>query len=89
MATFLSYLLRLTLCLLVMGGWYFGAWLFALPVTLWYVLRYPAYELCIIGALLDIQFYTGDFVPYYFFGAILLVTIFRAGGPLFRPQTRI
>lgn len=89
MSTFLSYTLRLTLCVLVMGSWYYGAWLFALPLTLWYAFRYPAYELCVIGALLDIQFYTGDFVPYYCLSAVVIVALFRTGGPIFRPRTQI
>ena len=85
--SFLTYLGRITLLLLIMGSWYYGAWLIALPLTLGYAVLYPAYELCGIGALLDIQFYTGDFVPYYFVGSVLLVVLCRIGVPRLRPHT--
>jgi len=89
MYTFFTSILRATLCLLLMGSWYYGAWLVAVPLTLWYAFRYPAYELGVIGALLDIQFYTGDFIPYYFIGSVVLVVSCRLLGPLFRTSSSV
>lgn len=89
MFLFLSYIQRFIFCLVVMGSWYYGAWLIAVPLTLWYVILYPAYELCLIGALVDIQFYTGDFTPYYTSGSIVLVFIFRTFLPLVRSRTQL
>ena len=80
---------RFLLLFILMGSWYYGAWLVALPLTLWYTYRYPAYELVVVGVLLDIQFYTGDFIPYYGISAVLFVAAFRLGEPHFRSRTHL
>lgn len=56
--------IRIALFLLTAGLWYIGWWPIAGIVTLVYLFRYLAYEIVILGLILDIQFMTG-LVPWY------------------------
>jgi len=89
MSSFQTYMIRIILLLGVMNAWYFGAWFLGIPLTLWYLFHYPAYELCVVGALLDIQFYTGDYIPFYCMSAVVLVILFQMLVPRFVLRSRI
>lgn len=68
MSTALSY--RIFFYLLMAGLWYGGLWLLAVIATSWYLYRYTAYELIVLGWCLDVQFMTG-IIPWYTVGAAL------------------
>jgi hypothetical protein len=71
----------------VMSCWYFAFWWGAIPLTLWYLWHYHAYELIFLGILIDIQFLPGTIVPYYTLGFIVLVTFSVFLKPMIRPHT--
>lgn len=67
-----SLFIRIGLLLLTAGLWYMGLWPIAIVLTLLYFIRYLAYEMIILGLIIDIHFMTG-IIPWY---TILFCVIF-------------
>lgn len=52
--------------------WYFDVLWLAILGTLWYSYYYRAYELIVLGVLIDVQYRSGVSIPYYTLGFTLL-----------------
>lgn len=58
--------------------WYFGNFFIAVPMTIWYVYNFRAYELVLLGVLIDAYFLSEIAIPYYtlgFLGAVILMEL--------------
>jgi hypothetical protein len=70
----------LTLCIV----WYFGSMIIAIPLTVWYVYNFRAYELVALGVLLDAYFLSQLSIPYYTLSFLVAVM----GMELLKPSLR-
>jgi hypothetical protein len=71
---------RFSVFLTVIIVWYFGFFWIAIPLSLWYLYNYPAYELIAVGVLIDGHFMTTFGVPYYtlfFLSAHILMALIK------------
>lgn len=60
--------------------WYFGSMIIAIPLTIWYFYNFRAYELVILGVLIDAYFLSGLSVPNYtlgFLGAFICIELLK------------
>ena len=76
-ATFFT---RLAVFLALCVVWYFNLLLVALPLTVWYLYHFRAYDLIVLGLCIDIYFWSAIFMPYYtvgFLGAVLLIEVIK------------
>lgn len=48
--------------------WYFGLFIIAVPLTIWYLYTFRAYELVFLGILIDAYFLSTVSIPYYALG---------------------
>ncbi len=72
-----SHCFRIFLFLSIIVLWYVGLFWFSLPICLWYVYRYTAYELLVLGVCIDIQFQSYISVPFYTTVSLILVLLFE------------
>ncbi len=66
------------------SGWYFDVWWIGIPLMLWHCYHYRAYELMVLGVLIDIQFLVLYSVPWYTIG----FTLVFAAGEYIKPLMR-
>jgi hypothetical protein len=64
--------------------WYFNILLVAVPLSLWYLYHYRAYEFIFLGVLIDIYFLPETLVPLY----TLIFTSTVVGMEFLKPQLR-
>lgn len=48
--------------------WYFGMFIVAVPLTVWYVYTFRAYEIIFLGIVIDAYFLSTVATPYYTLG---------------------
>jgi hypothetical protein len=70
----------ITLCIV----WYFGSILIAVPLTVWYLYNFRAYELVGLGVLIDAYFLSQLSIPYYTLGFLTAVTCMEVLKPSLR-----
>lgn len=70
-----SILLRVIFLLLLAGLWYGGFLAVAAILTLVYSFRYTAYELIVLGWVIDMQFSTGGWPVYMLVAATLFLVV--------------
>jgi hypothetical protein len=66
--SFSSVLARCIVFITIVILWYFGIILIAVPLTIWYLYSYRAYELIILGVAIDAYFLTSVTIPLYTLG---------------------
>jgi len=82
----MSIALRISLlCILTLGVFYAWWWL-VVPLAIWQVLRYSAYELVVVALLIDVYYGTPLLFPYYTLAAALAVFLGLLTQPLLRPR---
>ena len=79
-----AHLLHVLICCLLITVVFNGVWWIAIPGVFYYVLRYPAYELLLIGFCIDVYFAPTVFMWHYTIAALLLVLF----GHFIRPRVR-
>ena len=60
--------------------WYFGSMIIAVPLSVWYLYHFRAYELVVLGVLIDAYFLSGVGIPYYtvgFLGALWCMELLK------------
>lgn len=77
------FFIRMCSFLILSGMWYFGILFLAVPATLLYVYHYRAYELPLLGILLDIQFLVAT-IPWY----AIVFSVFFVASELLKPLLR-
>lgn len=82
----MSWFLRMVAFFLIVSGVFNGLWLFIVPLLLWYVIRYDAYELMVAAFCIDVYFATGPQQFFYTFAAAGVVLGAIALRPLVRYQ---
>ncbi len=80
----MSMILRTFCFVLASTLWYFSFWWFAVPFLFFYTYRFRAYELIGLGLLLDMQFLSIGYIPYY----TLFFTAWVIGAEWIKPQLR-
>ncbi len=70
------------LCLLV--AWYLDVWWLGSILLLWHCYHYRAYEVIVLGILIDVQFTTGLTVPWYTLGFSSALLFSESLKPLLR-----
>jgi hypothetical protein len=66
----------ITLCMV----WYFGSMLIAIPLSIWYLYNFRAYELLVLGVAIDAHFLSEVSIPYYtlgFFAVIVFMEVLK------------
>jgi hypothetical protein len=66
--SFSATLIRSIVLLTLITLWYFAIILIAVPLTMWYLYNYHAYELILAGIAIDAYFLTSVTVPLYTLG---------------------
>lgn len=60
--------------------WYFGSMIIAVPLTVWYLYNFRAYEIVLLGVLIDAYFLSSLGIPYYtisFLGAFVCIELLK------------
>ena len=68
-------------------AWYFSLLLIAVPLSLWHLVQFKAYEFIALGILIDLYFMPIRLIPVYticFVGAFVIMEIIK---PRFRNST--
>ena len=61
-------------------AWYFSILILAIPLTLWHLLQFKAYECIVLGILIDMYFMPIRLIPVYticFAGAYIILEIIK------------
>ena len=64
--------------------WSFGFLWLAVPLSVWYIYQFRAYELVVLGVLIDVHFLTTTALPLYTAGFLMAVGIME----LLKPRLR-
>lgn len=60
--------------------WYFSALIVAIPLSLWYLIQFKAFEFIVLGILIDLYFMPITLIPVYticFAGAYIILEIIK------------
>lgn len=79
-SVFIRLVTFLTLCIV----WYFGSMLISVPLTVWYLYNFRAYELLALGILIDAYFLSALSIPYYTLGFLAAIVFME----LLKPSLR-
>jgi hypothetical protein len=79
-----SVLIRIVTFLTLSIMWYFGSMIIALPLSVWYLYNFRAYELVFLGMLIDAYFFSVVGIPYYTLGFLSAVVCME----LLKPSLR-
>lgn len=74
------FILRLSVFLTITISWYFGLWIPASLLSVWYLYHYVGYEFILLGVLLDWYFLEMLSFPFYtivFSGAFFIMIILK------------
>ena len=81
---FASTPIRIIVFITLVFLWYFNVLLVAVPLTIWFLYNFRAYELIALGLLIDIYFWSPVITPGYTGGFLLSVI----GMELLKPRLR-
>lgn len=81
---FASTPIRIIVFITLVFLWYFNVLLVAVPLTIWFLYNFRAYELIALGLLIDIYFWSPVITPCYTGGFLLSVI----GMELLKPRLR-
>jgi hypothetical protein len=86
---FKYFLIRSLTFITVTICWYFSFWWCAIPLSIWYAYQFRAYELVVLGLLIDIEFSVNFDLPLYTLGFLVLFIIMEWIKPRLRNQDTI
>lgn len=75
-----TFFIRIFSFFLITLAWYFGALIIAIPLTLWHLVQFKAYECIGLGILIDLYFMPITLIPIYtlcFIGIFFIIEIIK------------
>lgn len=79
-----SVLIRTVTFLTLSIVWYFGSMIIAVPLSVWYLYNFRAYELVVLGVLIDAYFLSSVGIPNYTVGFLAALVCME----LLKPRLR-